>query len=266
MSSVRERLKVLTRDDLVEKFQETTGTLLDLFKEKSEEYDIEFYKEIGGYYLLLRIREKYHRLHNMLLKEGYQSEEPIDETIKDLSTIFTALYSMIEFDLVSIDRLREQYSSAMEVDIDEHIQAIDAKKRKPKKWWQFWKRQLYHSVYIANHLSTRQVICLAEKVPKKPEAYTLYDEEDDNIFFALNVDAEGYESDVELGLIVDVKNNEDDDSMEALYSVFLESDDIDDLIKWLKKAKKYMDYVEENGAPISLILGVEDSYGNVEGE
>lgn len=140
MSSIKKRLQALTREDLVEKYQETTATLIDLFKVKSKEYDIEFYKEIGGYYLLLRIREKYHRLHNMLQKEGYQSEEPINETIKDLSTIFTALYSMVQFDLVSIDRLRQQYSSAMEIDIDEHIQSIDAKKRKPKKWYQFWKR------------------------------------------------------------------------------------------------------------------------------
>ncbi len=110
---------------------------------------------------------------------------------------------------------------------------------------------------------------MAEKkkpAPKMPEPYTIYDEEDDNLFFAASVEFEGYEAAMELSLVVDVKNTGEDDSMEYLYTVFQDTEDIDDLIKWLKKAKKYIQHVEQHGSPITLILGVEDSERNVESE
>jgi hypothetical protein len=100
--------------------------------------------------------------------------------------------------------------------------------------------------------------------PKMPEPHIMYDEEDDNIFFVKSIEVDGHEAAVDLSLVVDVKNTGDEDSMEYLYTVFLEKDEIKELQKWLKKALQYIEYVEEHGAPIPLILGVEDADGNVE--
>jgi len=134
-------LKNLTREELVSKFKKTAESLVDFFDKKSKDYDISFYKEVGGFYLLLRIREKYHRLHNLLIHEKMPEFEPIEDTIKDLSSIFTSLYSMIQFDLISIEQVQNLYKQALKVDIDEHISKMDEKEREAKrKWYQFWKR------------------------------------------------------------------------------------------------------------------------------
>lgn len=104
-----------------------------------------------------------------------------------------------------------------------------------------------------------------KKIPKEPEPYTMYDEEDDNIFFAASVEAGGYDAAVEIALVVDVKNTDDEDSFEYLYAVFLDTDELVGLLKWIKKAIKYIKFVEEHGAPVSLILGDEDADGDLEG-
>ncbi len=140
MTSRREALRSLTRDDMVERFRESTLTIIEVFKKKSKDYDLEFYKEVGGFGLLLRIREKEKRLSNLLLQEGAPECEPIEDNIKDLSTAYTALFSMLEFDLISLDKLKILWGQALEVDIDELIEKQDAKKRPKKKWYQFWKR------------------------------------------------------------------------------------------------------------------------------
>ena len=141
MTSRLSGFRELSRENLVQMFKETVESLVPFFDKKSEDYDIQFYKEVGGFYLLLRIREKYHRLHNLLQKESKPEFESIEDTIKDLSTIFPALYSMIQFDLMSIDQVKELYKKALEVDIDDHIRKIDEKKRRAeRKWYQFWKR------------------------------------------------------------------------------------------------------------------------------
>jgi hypothetical protein len=103
-----------------------------------------------------------------------------------------------------------------------------------------------------------------KKIPKQPEPYVMYDEEDDNIFFAASVEAGGYDAAVEIALVVDVKNEDNEDSMEYLYSIFLDPEELTGLLKWVKKAIKYIGHVEEHGTPIPLILGVEDEDGNLE--
>ena len=97
-------------------------------------------------------------------------------------------------------------------------------------------------------------------VPKKPESFIISDDEEDNVFFALNIDDEFGEKEafIDLSLVVDVKGDNEDDSMEEFYSVLLDSDYLRDLKKWLKQALEYLDYVEEHGVPISLILGEQD--------
>jgi len=140
MTSKRESLRTMTRDDMVDKFKETTLTIIDVFKKKSKDYDLEFYKEVGGFGLLLRIREKEHRLNNLLMTNGAPECEPIEDNIKDLSTAYTALFSMLQFDLISLDKLKVLWKQALEVDIDELIIKQDAKNKLKRKWWQFWKR------------------------------------------------------------------------------------------------------------------------------
>jgi len=140
MNSHKEALRNLTRDDMVEKFRKSTLTIIEVFQKKSKDYDLDFYKEIGGFGLLLRIREKERRLNNLLLQEGPPQCEPIEDNIKDLSTAYTALFSMLEFDLISLDKLKILWGQALEVDIDELIAIQDAKKSPKRKWYQFWKR------------------------------------------------------------------------------------------------------------------------------
>lgn len=89
-----------------------------------------------------------------------------------------------------------------------------------------------------------------KKVPREPEPFIISDDEEDNIFFALSPEGDT----TELGLVVDVKGDGKEDAMEYLYSIFLDIDDIEDLIKWLKKALKRNKYVEEHGEVIPLFL------------
>ncbi len=101
------------------------------------------------------------------------------------------------------------------------------------------------------------MISLAEKkpvVPKIPEVFVIAEEEDDNIFFAVDVE----EDLVELGLVVDVKSTGEEGIMEYLYTVYLEPENTEALIEWLKKALKYNRYVEKHGVPIKLTLGFGD--------
>lgn len=141
MNVKRENLRILTKEDLVDRFRQTTEFLTQFFKDKAKDYDIEYYKELGGFGLLVRIREKYYRLNNLLQQEGPPKFEPIEDNIKDLSTLFTALYSMIQFDLISLDKLKILYAQALEVDIEKLVSEQDAKDKKVKhKWYQFWKR------------------------------------------------------------------------------------------------------------------------------
>lgn len=141
MNSPREKLRVLTKEELVDKFRKTTEFLTDFFRKKAEDYDIEFYKEVGGFGLLVRTREKQFRLDALLRKEGPPEFEPVEDTIKDLSTLYTALYSMIQFDLISIEKLKILYSQALEVDIEKLVNEQEEKENLAKrKWWQFWKR------------------------------------------------------------------------------------------------------------------------------
>ena len=102
-------------------------------------------------------------------------------------------------------------------------------------------------------------------VPKMPEPFVMADDEDDNIFFASAVEAEGHDAVVEIALVVDVKNEDDEDSMEYLYTVYLEREELKELQLWIKKALKYIDHVEQHGVPVSLILGVQDNDGDMEG-
>lgn len=98
-----------------------------------------------------------------------------------------------------------------------------------------------------------------------PEPFILSDEENDNLFFGFGIEAEGYEADAELALVVDVKNT-DEEGHEYLYSVFLDIEDLEALAEWAKKAIRYIKYVNKAGAPIPLILGVLDEDGNLDSE
>lgn len=93
-----------------------------------------------------------------------------------------------------------------------------------------------------------------KKVPREPEPFIISDEEEDNIFFAFSPE----EDTIEVGLLVDIKGDGKEDSMEYLYSVFLDIDYIEDLIKWLKKALKHNKYVEEHGPVMPIIMELQD--------
>ena len=93
--------------------------------------------------------------------------------------------------------------------------------------------------------------------PRKPEPLILADEDEDNIFFALHLEDNFEENaaSVELALVVDVKGDGDEDSMEYLYSALLSPEVLYDLKAWLTKAFRYSEHVEEHGIPFPLILG-----------
>jgi len=96
-------------------------------------------------------------------------------------------------------------------------------------------------------------------VPKKPEPFLISNEENDNIFYALLISEEfGDDTLAELALVVDVKGNGETDDVEYLYSVLNDAEQLTELKNWIDKAIDYLKYVEVHGAPISLILDVQE--------
>lgn len=96
-------------------------------------------------------------------------------------------------------------------------------------------------------------------VPKKPEPFLITNEENDNIFYALLISEEfGEDTLAELALVVDVKGNGETDDVEYLYTVLNDAEQLTDLRSWIDKAVEYLRYVEIHGAPISLILDVQE--------
>jgi hypothetical protein len=87
-------------------------------------------------------------------------------------------------------------------------------------------------------------------IPRKPESLIISEDDKDNLFFSLDVDGEN--GITELSLIVNVNGKEDE--MAYLHSVFLETEDLKDVITWLNHALRYSEYIDKNGPVISLFL------------
>jgi len=103
-------------------------------------------------------------------------------------------------------------------------------------------------------------------IPRNPESYIIADEEDDNLFFAMNVESDLEDDDAvaELALLVDVKGDGEEDSMEYIYAVYFERVDLIRLKQWINKAIKFMAHVEKHGVTLPFVVGLQDADGNVE--
>ncbi len=104
-------------------------------------------------------------------------------------------------------------------------------------------------------------------MPRIPEQLTIEETDGTNIFFMLDIK---YDL-PELSLVVyvmdedelDEEDYEDEDDVfelthHTLYSCLLESEQIEEMIKWLKKALKVAQYVEEYGPPMPTVAGFKE--------
>jgi hypothetical protein len=89
--------------------RETLDAGYELFKKKLSDYGINVFKASGGIGIITKIREKYARFDNLMLKEGEPECEPIRDTIQDLAWYAATLLSMIDKEVVDLEELKEQY-------------------------------------------------------------------------------------------------------------------------------------------------------------
>jgi len=106
---IRRKLRQLTETDILKAMRDTLDGGYELFKRKLGDYGIDVFKVSGGIGIIIKIREKYARFHNLMMKADDPSCESIRDTVQDLAWYAATLLSMIDKEVVDIDELREQY-------------------------------------------------------------------------------------------------------------------------------------------------------------
>jgi len=106
---IRQKLKAMTDKDILSAMRDTLDKSYEIFRKKLGDYGSDAFKMAGGMGILYKINEKFNRMDHLLRVEGPPNCESIEDTISDLGVYTHILKSLIEKELVDMDKVKKEY-------------------------------------------------------------------------------------------------------------------------------------------------------------
>jgi len=122
MSGKIERLRRLTKEDMLIGFKRALKRGNKLFRKKLEDYGVDTFKTVGAVGLFLKAKEKFGRLENLLGIEGKPNYEAIRDNIVDLFVLLGVIMAMYEEGLVDDSQLVRAYRAVMANEVQTSVQ------------------------------------------------------------------------------------------------------------------------------------------------
>ena len=108
-----DRLRHLTKEDMLRGFRGALRKGSRLFRKKLDDYGVETFKNAGAVGIFLRMKEKFGRLENLLSTDTTPNYEAIRDNVLDLFVLEGVLMAMYEEKLVDDDQLIKAYRAIM---------------------------------------------------------------------------------------------------------------------------------------------------------
>lgn len=109
----KDKLKALTKKDMLGAMRDTLKKGFILFKGKLEDYGLGAYKEVGPIVIYFRLKEKFSRLENLMSSDEAPNFEGIKDTIQDIFVLAATLVAMLDKELADVVELQKQYKAIM---------------------------------------------------------------------------------------------------------------------------------------------------------
>jgi len=113
MNGMKERLRNLTKKDILVAMKTTMKNGFILFKNKLNDYGLDTYKTVGAIGIYLRMKEKFNRVENLLQSKLEPNCESIEDNLQDIWVLGATLMAMMEYKVADPREMQKQYQAIL---------------------------------------------------------------------------------------------------------------------------------------------------------